>query len=801
MVRTTPILDVAARGLLDRLRADPQGPLQVGICAPGGYGKTTVLRELDRLGAEPVRLVDDAHRLAETEVRELLAMARVSEQRLVVAYRPWPRSAALAELVGLLHRRGQVVTLSPFGPGQLHELLAASGVRAGPRLAELLGSLTGGVPALVDRVIAAVQGIPGRLDEVPEAAVAGLGRDLEALEPRVQLFLLAAEAGAGLDVELLGHLLGGDGYLGGEVLEAARATGLLDRDGAPVPLVQRAVAALIPRERRIAVRRRLAELQLERGGSVLALARALLGTGVGGPAVAAAFEAAADEALPSEPALSARLYAAAVAAACPVPAVATRWARAAALAGDLDSALRLADQVVATDAADRADAARVAAAALAHRGQLARSAELYRWSGSAALATVGLIGTGRLAEVPPNGPEPPTLLTTAAALMAQGVRESVAGSRTSALAALVQAADLLQPAGRTALLPDSPAALAALVALHAGEWAVAGSVLDRAASAGLGGGLMATRHGLLRAWTLLMRGEITGVREVRATLGQRPLEPRDWLFWIALELGLARRDGDLVMLRRTWAHAGEAVLRHPVDLFTLLPLGEFAICAARLGDHDRMAPHLADSYALLGRLDGPALWAAPLRWSSLQAAIIAEQPAAAEEHAAALAAAAPAGGYFRALSIAADCWLELLAGAVDAGKVDRAARGLHEAGLRWDGSRLAAQAAARTTDRRAMVALLDCARTLQGRPAGRRPAAAAGPGTADAAELSDRERQVATLVVAGLTYKQIADRLFISPKTIEHHVARMRRRLGCENRADLLARLRHLETGPQRLPG
>src|SRR5205814_9637421 len=113
------------------------------------------------------------------------------------------------------------------------------------------------------------------------------------------------------------------------------------------------------------------------------------------------------------------------------------------------------------------------------------------------------------------------------------------------------------------------------------------------------------------------------------------------------------------------------------------------------------------------------------------------------------------------------------------------------AGLRWDGARLAAQAAARTTDRRAMVALLDCARTLQDRPAAAR-GPAAGP---DAAELSDRERQVATLVVAGLTYKQIADRLFISPKTIEHHVARMRRRLGCENRADLLARLRHLGTG------
>jgi DNA-binding CsgD family transcriptional regulator len=59
-------------------------------------------------------------------------------------------------------------------------------------------------------------------------------------------------------------------------------------------------------------------------------------------------------------------------------------------------------------------------------------------------------------------------------------------------------------------------------------------------------------------------------------------------------------------------------------------------------------------------------------------------------------------------------------------------------------------------------------------------------------DLSERELEVASLVVAGLTYKQIGDRLFISPKTIEHHVARMRQRLGCDSRADLLVRLKEL---------
>jgi DNA-binding CsgD family transcriptional regulator len=56
--------------------------------------------------------------------------------------------------------------------------------------------------------------------------------------------------------------------------------------------------------------------------------------------------------------------------------------------------------------------------------------------------------------------------------------------------------------------------------------------------------------------------------------------------------------------------------------------------------------------------------------------------------------------------------------------------------------------------------------------------------------LSEREQEVAGLVLAGMTYKQIGDRLFISAKTVEHHVARMRQRLNCGSRSELLARLR-----------
>jgi len=49
-------------------------------------------------------------------------------------------------------------------------------------------------------------------------------------------------------------------------------------------------------------------------------------------------------------------------------------------------------------------------------------------------------------------------------------------------------------------------------------------------------------------------------------------------------------------------------------------------------------------------------------------------------------------------------------------------------------------------------------------------------------------------VLEGLTYKQIGERLFISAKTVEHHVARMRQRLGSTTRSELLAHLRMIIT-------
>ncbi|WP_051807325.1 helix-turn-helix transcriptional regulator [Actinoplanes subtropicus] len=451
--------------------------------------------------------------------------------------------------------------------------------------------------------------------------------------------------------------------------------------------------------------------------------------------------------------------------------------------------------------AQRAESAYVSAVAMAHRGRLESAAELLGWAGpgpAAGFRAAALTGAGRgdeagelLAGLGAAGDGPPTLLRATAELTARGIRESVTGSPTAALSTLVQAATLLEPAGATVLLPDSPAALAAIVALHGADLDTAEATLDRAIRSSTGGPPLAARHLLLSAWARMLRGHLGAAGRLLAEAhdaGGPPAPGRDQLFATALRVALARRDSDPVGLRAVWPDACQVLISQPADLFTLLPLGELTVAAARLGEHRRVAAHLAEADRLLARLGDPPLWSLPLHWSRLHAAILAGETAEAERHAATLDRLAADRPYAEVLAAAGRGWIAVITDRIDPERIEAAARALAATGLAWDGARLAGQAAIRTADRKAMTWLLDCARALQGGPAAE-PAAA---GASTAPLLSEREREVAALVVAGLTYKQVAERLFLSAKTVEHHVARIRQRLGCADRRELLARLREL---------
>jgi len=51
--------------------------------------------------------------------------------------------------------------------------------------------------------------------------------------------------------------------------------------------------------------------------------------------------------------------------------------------------------------------------------------------------------------------------------------------------------------------------------------------------------------------------------------------------------------------------------------------------------------------------------------------------------------------------------------------------------------------------------------------------------------LSERERQIASLIAAGQTNPEIASRLFLSRKTVERHVSNILARTGNRNRTEL----------------
>jgi DNA-binding NarL/FixJ family response regulator len=58
------------------------------------------------------------------------------------------------------------------------------------------------------------------------------------------------------------------------------------------------------------------------------------------------------------------------------------------------------------------------------------------------------------------------------------------------------------------------------------------------------------------------------------------------------------------------------------------------------------------------------------------------------------------------------------------------------------------------------------------------------------APLTRRELEIAQLVAGGATNREIAETLFLSPKTVERHVSNALKKAGARNRTQLAERLR-----------
>jgi DNA-binding NarL/FixJ family response regulator len=60
-------------------------------------------------------------------------------------------------------------------------------------------------------------------------------------------------------------------------------------------------------------------------------------------------------------------------------------------------------------------------------------------------------------------------------------------------------------------------------------------------------------------------------------------------------------------------------------------------------------------------------------------------------------------------------------------------------------------------------------------------------------DLTETEQRVAALAASGLTNREIAARLFVSPKTVQANLAKVYEKLGVHSRAQLGARAADLE--------
>jgi DNA-binding NarL/FixJ family response regulator len=200
----------------------------------------------------------------------------------------------------------------------------------------------------------------------------------------------------------------------------------------------------------------------------------------------------------------------------------------------------------------------------------------------------------------------------------------------------------------------------------------------------------------------------------------------------------------------------------------------------------RVQPVLAVLESQIRGLDNPPAWLIALGWLRLQLAIVADDPDAAAREVSRIANLTPPGGRQRAQIAAARQWAEVLRGFVDVEALGAVFDDLAAHQLSWEASRLAGQAAIRTTDATLARRLLERARELSSAEVQVDALRAKPP----ASGLSEREIEVAQLVMAGRTHREIGSQLYLSPKTVEHHVARIRTKLGATSRAEFLASLR-----------
>lgn len=786
----------AALDVLDNLADAATTPIKAMVVGGIGSGKTTFLaaaRDSLRHAGVPVLarpprnddppaaafVVDDAHLLSDSDLIGLTE--RVSDPRatVVAAAEPHEQRAALRSLTAAIARERPRIALGPL-PVSDHQL-----------------DYTAGVPFLVHAVSKGGQSHAARL-----ALIERLRRidepDLDALLIMSLTHLLgAADVAAALNISLLDARA---------LVDRAHASGLVEPSYPPafLQLVHDCVAQTVGNAHHREVETSLLRSQLDISTVSPEFALRLAEHGLCDERLVAILSHRAAE-IRGDPVQAARFYRAAVQ--IGASGLTSRLADTLALSGDCATAASLADTLLGSpDSTERAAAVRIAASVATHDGNSGRAAELFSWlgpypdsvvgsAGAIVLAATGDLPTA-LAAVRLKDSGPPTIAARAARSLAEGLLLTMDQPYPTAMAKLSGSIAVEQPIGEA--FPESPAALVTLAAIHGGDPVRAHSVIGRAVRADAEG-LFKHRHLLLCGWIKMQDGQLPSAgADVTAASGSG-LHRRDALWAAALQTAIARRGGDAGALQKHWYAAVEVLAEYSLDLFALLPLGELWVAAARMRQVDQLQHTLDQAFALLNALGNPPLWSVPLHWAGVHAGILANSPESVAPHGQALSTAAAQSTLAQSLSVAGRTWLRVLADQVDAEEVTAAARSLAHVGLTSDATRLAGQAALQTADPRVSGAMLQLARDLKvamgfveapGIEGQTEPASSAPRQPPSGSPLSEREREVAELLLLGMPYRDIGGQLFISAKTVEHHVARIRRRLGAASRSEMLSMLR-----------
>ena len=865
------------RGIGDA--SDPRGteapaPVVAVVLGAAGSGRSGVVRalvEMAKRRGQPVRIVEDAHRLDEPALAAI--EANLGGEVVVLSWiEPLPAATgpapgevfgsstqpterggypggSRAEILGRLAQRAArqqlVVNLAALTEDELARGAATLlGAPPDQALIDWLMEHTGGQPWLVHATLSALVDsgtvTRGRFTgpaPAPDAAV--LAPVLDRI--RAELGALPVSCRPALAAMVADH----HPHTLAEIAIAAAgswsilvAAGLV---GAPpiAPLVLAAAEAALTPAERAAGHQAAASLLARRGASAVTRAEHGWQGRAHNEEAAQTFLEAGFEVLAQHPRQAAEWFdraACTVAGSAPLALTARgAQAEALALAGEVAAAVELADFVLGRQETEPHATAAVALAS----ARRSRWVDVARWSarvtGHLGVADAwwwwqnqaALLVAGRVNEVEANlvGVAFDTPVTPVVAQLREAVlimRASLGGERGDLLAArraarsLIGAQGLLRPPSVAAL---GPAELLAATALALGEPEGARLAL-RVGAAGAGGsdgGRLAPRRAALVRWAVLRCGDTVRPRAMAvdgAGFGSddsslhRPSNSSAGLgedgddveaVALAVEAALARRRGDVAGTATVARKLAGLLSGLQIDLLNVDAASELLVVARRFAP-----PAVAEEFddaieTFLASIGNAPAWSARWHWARLEAAIATGRPIALEAPALALEAIATVLPGISVLADAASVWLQVLTATPDPARIDTAVRDLRLAGHVWEAAQLAGQAAIRVEDATLAKSLLGQARSLRGAGGGGQPGSvAANPaglgredgGAVTPGGLSEREVEVARLVLNGLTHKAIGATLYISPKTVEHHVAHIRQKLGATNRAEFLAALR-----------